>query len=221
MAVSYRQGVRGYYYGNDYKSSNPLTTTQMKVNAQYIFAVLSSNGWTMPSICALLGNMQAESTINPGRWQSDRVGGSASGHGYGLVQWTPYTKYTEWATSNGYSDPSEMDANISRILYEVTNNIQWIATSSWSGMSFFEFTQSRNSPSDLAKAFLLCYERPANQSSSVQAYRGSLADAWYEYLTGGEYVEPDNPGGDTPVITRKKKKGYKFLLFDRKRRYYG
>ena len=214
MGVTLRTGVRGQYYGNDYNSSNPLTTEQMKVNASYIFAVLSSLGWTINSISALLGNMQAESSINPGRWQSDRVGGNSSGHGYGMVQWTPYTKYTDWCTSNGYSDPSEMDANIARILYEVENNIQWYGISNWSGMSFSEFTKSTNSVTNLAAAFLLCYERPADQSLSVQQYRGRLATAWYEYLTGSEYIEP---GG----LIKKKKKGYKFLLFDRKRRYYG
>jgi hypothetical protein len=67
--------------------------------------------------------METESSINPGRWQSDRVGGEAEGHGYSLVQWTPYTKYTEWCFQNGYDDPSEMDSALARINYEVLNNI--------------------------------------------------------------------------------------------------
>jgi hypothetical protein len=76
------------------------------------------------------GNMQSESAINPGRWQSDIVMPSDPTYaGYGLVQWTPYTKYTNWIVNQGFSDPSEMDANIFRILYEVANNLQWIATS--------------------------------------------------------------------------------------------
>ena len=53
--------------------------------------------------------MQSESSINPGRWESDRVGGNPDAHGYGLVQWTPYTKYTNWVSG----DPSTMDNNIS------------------------------------------------------------------------------------------------------------
>ena len=172
-----RTGSRGQYYGNDYNSSQALTMDQMKVNAQYIFGFLSAQGWTTQSICAMLGNMQAESSINPGRWQNDRVGGNASGHGYGLVQWTPYTKYTDWIVNNGYADPSEMDANLTRILSEVANNIQWIATSSYN-LSFIEFSQSRESISNLAKSFLLCYERPADQSTSVQNLRASNAIAW-------------------------------------------
>lgn len=74
--------------------------------------------------------MQSESAINPGRWQSDIVMPFDPTYaGYGLVQWTPYTKYTNWIVNQGFSDPSEMDANIFRILYEVANNLQWIATS--------------------------------------------------------------------------------------------
>lgn len=73
--------------------------------------------------------MQSESAINPGRWQSDIVMPQDSTYaGYGLVQWTPYTKYTNWIVNQGFSDPSEMDANIFRILYEVANDLQWIAT---------------------------------------------------------------------------------------------
>lgn len=210
MALSKRQGQFGEYWGNDYNSSNALTTEQMKVNAYYIYSALLDKGWSKNAICALLGNMQSESSINPGRWQSDRVGGDSSGHGYSLVQWTPYTKYTNWCSSNGYSDPSEMDTALARIIYEVENKIQWIATSVYD-MTFEDFTKSPNSPSILAKAFMLCYERPADQSVTKQNQRGEQANYWYEYLTG---MTPSNPDTEN----KKKKKRYKFILFDRRRR---
>ena len=207
MALSLRQGIFGEYWGNDYNSSNSLTQDQMEINALYIYSYLKHEGWTDNSIAALLGNMQSESELNPGRWQSDRVGGDTSGHGYGLVQWTPYTKYTDWCSSNGYGDPSEMDSNLARIRYEVENNIQWIATSIYN-MTFEDFTKSNNAPSVLAKAFMLCYERPADQSSSKQNQRGKQADSWYTYLTG---KEPYNPN----ISTKNRK--FKFILFGRKR----
>lgn len=209
MALELRNGIFGDYYGNTYDTSNPLSKDKMEVNALYIYSYLKHEGWTDNSICALLGNMQAESTINPGRWQSDRVGGDASGHGYSLVQWTPYTKYTNWCSSQGYSDPSEMDSALARIRYEVANSIQWIGVGSFYGMSFKEFTQSNESVRTLASAFLLCYERPADQSSSVQNYRGELAESWYTYLTG---KEPTTPG------KKSKRKKYNFILFNKRRR---
>lgn len=206
-----RTGMYGTYYGSYFDESAPLTQSQMNVNATYIYSFLTAQEWTANSIAALLGNMTAESTINPGRWQSDSVGLESGG--YGLVQWTPTTKYINWCEEMGYSDPSEMDNNLARILYEVGNGIQWIPTSAYD-MSFYEFSRSTATPSELAKAFLLNYERPADQSESVQEYRGGLAADWYTYITGGGVItpEPPTPGMSPKTIKHK----FNFVLFGRK-----
>ena len=86
-----------------------------------------------------------------------------------------------------------MDANLYRIIYEVENNIQWIATSTYN-YSFYEFTQSTDTPYNLALAFLSNYERPADPN---QPARGTQAEYWYEYLGGLPPV---------PTVTRKRKK---------------
>lgn len=207
MSLILRTGTYGEYYGSTKDTSSPCNSEQMSVNAKYIYKYLSAKGWTKESVAALLGNMQAESSINPGRWQSDRVGGDSSGHGYGLVQWTPYTKYTEWCSEKGFNDFSEMDSNLARIVYEVENNIQWIATSNYPGMTFKDFSTSTRDVDYLAVAFLLCYERPADQSTSVQTYRSLLANNWYTVLGG------INPSGGTS-----KRKKFNFVLFNRERR---
>lgn len=205
-----RKGTFGSYYGSTYSESEPLTQAEMEVNANYIRSFLTYNDWSINAICGLLGNLQAESTINPGRWQSDDVGNTSLG--YGLVQWTPATKYINWCSEYGVIDPSEMNGNLSRILYELENGLQWIATSSYN-MSFKEFSTSSLSVSDLAKAFLLNYERPADQSASVQEYRSSLALAWYEYLTG---IDPEDPEDPEPV--KRKRKKYNFIIFNARKR---
>lgn len=92
----------------------------------------------------------------------------------GLVQWTPYTKYTNWVSG----DPSTMDNNLSRILYEVQNNLQWIATTEYN-YSFSDFTQSTDTPYNLAMAFLNNYERPSDPN---QPSRGTQAEYWYKFL---------------------------------------
>jgi hypothetical protein len=207
--IDYRTGAHGSYWGSPIGHSEPMNENQMQLNANYIRTALTAQGWSLGAIAGMLGNMQAESTINPGRWQSDSPGNTSLG--YGLVQWTPSTKYTDWCSSQGLSDPSHIDNNIARILYEVENNIQWIATSTYN-FSFKSFSTSTESVSYLAKAFLLCYERPADQSESVQDYRAKLALTWYKYLTGNE--QPDAPG----TITRKKKKSNYFLLFNQRKR---
>ena len=112
----------------------------------------------------------------------------------GLVQWTPYTKYTEWVTG----DPSTMDNNLSRIIYELENNLQWIATSSYN-YSFKEFSQSEDTPYNLALAFLANYERPANPNQPI---RGTQAEFWYEFLGG---IIPFSKKKNKWMMTRSKK----------------
>lgn len=202
-----RIGTYGSYYGSTWGTSEHLSTSEMEANVTYIYKYLSAKGWTKNAVCALCGNMQAESSINPGRWQSEDIGNMSMG--YGLVQWTPATKYINWCSEQGFSDPSEMDNNLARIVYEVEQNIQWI----YSGMTFKEFSTSTKSVEELATLFLLKYERPADQSESVQAYRGSLARNWLNHLEGVEPSEPSEP--DTPVEpgTIKKKKLSKLLMY--------
>lgn len=189
-----RQGAYGQYYGSRFNESESLSQSEMETNVKYIYSYLSAHGWTKNSVSALCGNMEAESTINSGRWQSDDIGNYELG--YGLVQWTPVTKYTNWCTEQGFNDPSEMDNNLTRILYEVENKIQWYASSPFYDFTFEEFSKSTEDVTFLAKSFLLNYERPADQSVSVQEYRASLAESWFSFLSGetpSEPVDPDKP----------------------------
>lgn len=186
--VEARQGALGLYYGSPYNSSAPLTIGQMQVNAEYLYHAFVDSGWTLESLCGMLGNMQVESGLNPGRWQDDRVGGDPTGHGYGLVQWTPYTNYTNWAVNYGWSDPSIMDANVSRINYEMANGLQWIPTVAYP-FTFGAFKSSTASPDYLAMAFLANYERPGDPNQPI---RGVYAMNWYNYLRG---LHPPTPTG--------------------------
>ena len=45
-----------------------LTQGEMESNAKEIYTYLSDKGWTINAISGMLGNMQRESTINPGLW---------------------------------------------------------------------------------------------------------------------------------------------------------
>ena len=176
MAASIRMGKYGTYIGNTFDSSNYLTYNQMKVNALYIYNAFKDKGWTLNAVAGMLGNMQRESTLNPGIWQNNDVGNTSGG--YGLVQWTPATKYIDWLLPG--SDASTMDNNISRILYELENNLQWISTELYP-MSFQEFTKSTERPEDLASVFLYNYERAG---VSAENERRENALNWYLYLGG-------------------------------------
>lgn len=170
MALSLRTGTYGQYWGNDYNTSNALTYEQETVNVQYLAKALHDKGWSANAIAGMCGNFQSESSMNPGRWQGENVG---SGPAYGLAQWDPFTKYTNWAQGQGL-DPSEMDTAIARIEYEIANGVQWISTSSYP-LSFQDFKTSNDTPYNLAMAWLANYERPANPT---QPARGNQAEAW-------------------------------------------
>ena len=211
-----RTGKYGEYYGSYWGESAPLTTAQMEVSAFYIYSALMDKGWTPQAIAGLLGNAQHESSINPGRWQSDSVGSLSSG--YGLLQWTPATNYINWCGDQGRSDPSEMDNAIDRIIYELENGLQYYPTDDYPG-SFYQFTKSTASPYDLACAFAWNYERSyvvlygtESEKEALRQKRGGSAQRWYSFLTGKEPTPPGS-GGTTKAKRRKK---YNFVLFGRK-----
>lgn len=166
-----------------------LSRSDMENNALLFATLMNLRGFTKESISGMLGNIEAESGINPGIWENldPYVGG------YGLVQWTPYTKYSSWAGS-GWENNGNKQCD--RIAYERDNNLQWISTSEYP-ISFKEFAQSTDSPRELADIFLKNYERPADPD---QPQRGENAENWYEYLGGFSLV---------PIwlLTKRKKRG--------------
>ena len=214
MSVVLRTGAYGNYWGSLQGSSEPLTESQMTTNAFYIYNALIDHGWVFTPICALLGNMEHESGLNPGRWQSDDVGNTS--RGYGLVQWTPASKYIDWCSTQNLSDYTTMDNNIARILYEVENGLQWIPTTNYN-FTFEQFTKNVGTVQYLSRAFLLNYERPADQSESVQEKRSNSAVKWFTTIYG-EAPPPDSGGGSVTPTTKKKRDTYNFVLFNRRRR---
>lgn len=179
----------------------------MKTNASYIHQFLAPLGWSVNAIAGMLGNMETESTINPSIWQNLDEGNTSLG--YGLVQWTPATKYLSWCSENEL-DPASMSSALSRIEYERANGLQWISTEDYP-LSFDEFKVSTASPSYLAQAFLRNYERPADQD---QPARSTQAEKWYTYLTSGDV--PSNPS--YPIITKKKSMSLWLMLATTRRR---
>lgn len=154
-----------------------LSIDEMTVNAQEIMNQLTSRGWTKNAVAGMLGNMQTESTINPGVWESLSPNVN---NGYGLVQWTPATKLISWAEIEGL-DYTSGDAQLQRIDWEVANNQEWIATSQYP-MSFQEFKVSTLTPEYLAQVFIRNYERPRNPNQPI---RSTQARYWYDNLEGG------------------------------------
>ena len=147
-----------------------LAQNEMLVNARYIYNYLRSlqAPWSKNAIAAMLGNMERESTINPDRWEGGVVNAS---NGYGLVQWTPSTKYTNWLPSG--ADKKDIDKQLERILFEVANGLQWQSNKHSPTMSFASFTTSNSGVDALAEYFLRCYEQPNITSAEILLRKGN------------------------------------------------
>ena len=161
-----------------------LTTAEMEGNATMAANYFTSQNWTLNAICAMLGNMQAESGINPGIWENlDPYNG-----GYGLTQWTPYTKLSDWATAEGLTWLDDGTTQCKRIDYEAVNNLQWFYNSEL-GLSppitFLQFSTSHLDLNTLSNYFLWFYEHPADPGPGTQAIRQANAQAWWTFFGGG------------------------------------
>lgn len=168
--------VKGNFY---------LNRAQMENNAFEVKNWLTENdpGWSNNALYALLGNMQQESGINPGIWQSLKPG-SAGGGGWGLVQWTPWTNFTNWASANGYPNDSG-EAQMLWIRDRTIPTGQWIQTKAYP-ISFLDFKKSTRDVDWLAMAFCKNFER------GTVGDRVQYAIEWAQYF--GDDPEPPDPG---------------------------
>jgi LysM repeat protein len=176
-----------------------LSEAESLNNAQLVANFFKGTDWTPEAIAAMCGNMRHESSINPDMyefgygWEEDR--------GYGLVQWTPRSKYWDWAVSLGL-DPRSGNSMLARINYEVENNIQWIAKAEIDYMTFAEFRSNAKGwdVNALTEAFTWGYERPNRQAGedsqpARQAFaRRCLAELDWTGTGGGGITPPPSKG---------------------------
>jgi hypothetical protein len=174
-----------------------LSEAESLNNAQMVVNHFVGTDWTKEALSALCGNMRHESSINPDMyeygydWSADR--------GYGLVQWTPRSKYWDWAVSRGLETRSG-DSQLARIDYEVDNNIQWIPRASYDNMTFAQFRQNSGgwTVEHLTEAFTWGYERP-NEAAGWESMPGRKAFALKCYHELDFTGTGDGGGGTDPT----------------------
>lgn len=189
----------------------------------------SFSTWTVEAVAGMLGNVLAESGLNPWRWQGDTVNTS---RGYGLFQFTPASSYL--ALSGATPNMSTTSQTAGATTADADRQIQafrsdelgkwnssawrsyWDTTqyatlyayrnqclSDWghgSGISIAEFSEV----GDVYAAtflFLACFEGPATPNIDA---RNRNAREMYKILTGDypepPYVPPDpEPPSPTPT----------------------
>lgn len=170
--------------------------------------------WSVEAVAGMLGNVQAESGLNPWRWQGDQYGTS---RGYGLFQYTPASDYLalSGATPNrsttaitAGATPEDAERQIQAFR---TNELGKWAQGAWrsywdtttyaslyayrqeclntwghgTGLSIAEFSECQ----DVYAAtflFLACFEGPLVPNIDA---RNRNAREMYKILTG-DYPEP-------------------------------
>lgn len=203
------------------------TSSEATSNAKEVYSYLHYRGWTVNAVAGILGNIWAESGLNPWRWQMTSKGKERvcstkdypwKGIGYGFFQFTPADTYIQLvgAQTNLYYGPNFSDRAGKSTdglaqLYVIDKNLTggYIETSAYP-LSHSEFKASTSSPSYLAAAWLKNFERAGDMSQSVLEYRGSLANYFYEILTGVTPTpdpEPEPSGGEYLVTAGHKGDG--------------
>lgn len=180
-------------------------------NAENIYDLLHYYGWSHKAICAVLGNMIAESTMNPAQGEIGKK--YLSSWGYGLCQWTPSTKYTSWAQNNNH--------NIYLATFQIrflddTGANEWIINPNynynltWS--QFINYNSTAHSVEWLAMAFFRNYER----GSSLATYRQDCA-IWYDNYFQGRTPLPPEPQPPRPYQRYRPHKMPLWMLLKRRR----
>ena len=215
-----------HYVTTDGYGWAPTYGTYQTDNAREIWDTLVNQyGWTENSASAVLGNFQVESFINPGQWE---IGYNYDrSRGFGLGQWTPSTKISNYI---GSTDQDAMADGAKQIMFLLSQPGQYSThyldpdgSSSYyneTGLPYIssmaEFSQSNASISDLTKLWAICWERPGSTyyASSI-ANRISHADHWKNEFSGSE---PEPPIPPTPPTPGEAQTIYYFLMRRRKRK---
>ncbi len=159
-------------------------------NARVIWNYFKYKGLSDAATAGILGNIQAESGMDPG------IVEMGSGIGYGLIQWSfgRRTALEQAAAAQGV-DPSNIQFQLEYLWNEsVDPNSSYGKELSAAG--FYD----TNSPSDAAYIFHKIVERSADSAAAIKNNRCNTAEQWYNKFKGtsagevGEAIVSNNSG---------------------------
>lgn len=182
--------------------------------------LLNEYGYTLQAVAGIMGNSQAESGLNPWRWQSDSYNTSA---GYGLFQYTPASGYISLSSSTpnlsttAQTDGATAEDGANQVRVFASNTLsKWVSNcwrsywdkttyaeayarathclETWGNGSTITMTQFSKCTSveDSAFIFLACFEGSAVPTTYTT--RQNNAQWIYDnILNGSEPPEPPEP----------------------------
>lgn len=165
-----------------------LTADEKYDNAILTYYALVHMGFTDEAAAGVMGNIQAEGDFNPGQWEHGF--NMAPSSGYGMFQYTPSTKYTDYATIMGV-DINDPDQNgPSQVQWLDDHPSQWKASAA--GYSYDAYKQLTDERA-AAIAWMLYWERPASTTPAQQRARANNASYWLNEIQNNF---PSDPGGE-------------------------
>lgn len=176
----------------------------MATNEQRIWQYFEKKGFSKYGIAGLMGNLRAESGLNPKNLQNtyEKSLGMTDAQytqavdngtytnfikdsaGYGLAQWTFWSrkeKLMEFAKSNKRSI-GDLDMQLDFLYKELKENYS----------SVFKTLCNATSVLEASNAVLLKYERPANQSLEVQKKRAAYGQEIFDKYASNKITSSTN-----------------------------
>lgn len=168
-------------------SLNALTQSQKEQNVRIIYSFFHALGWTNNAIAAMLGNMELEGQLNPAQWE---YGYGVYGGGFGLSQWTPYTKLSTWL---GTGWETNYTGQLQRINWEAqpaNQGVQWtpygVVTIEGETFNFenYTFQQFAHDTTHTLRWLVACYEQSYERGTPAINTRYSYAASWLTFING-------------------------------------
>lgn len=208
---------------SDVASVANLNSMERANNALCVYSALHGLGWSDVAIAGALGNMETESTINPGACEYGHGVPSATTlrypGGLGLIQWTDFPAYTgqnvnpvlwyaskqgkTWSNGtfqcqmlNKADDPSVTSCGMSE-----GARWGWQTSSSYPSIAFSAYKTINSSAGTAAEYWYYDMEMHSTYAASLPQ-RKRQAEAWLNYIQQHRNDYPDDTtggGGDAPL----------------------
>lgn len=210
---------------SDIASVNTLNQNEMENNAALAAQTLRGKGWTLEAISGALGNMQRESSLNPGSCEIGRgVPNDTNfyGGGLGCIQWTDYPPY-EKQNPNPLLYTARVVLGNVKPWYDGDQQMEmlaraddtdftsmglgkgpfwgWQTSTSYPSISFDEFKklEGAGAVEDAARYFFYDMEWHSSQPEPSVSERLANAAKWYEYLSGHPPIPPGRKKKGMPL----------------------
>ena len=188
-----------------------MTTAEIQ---QYVYDFFYNKGLPHDTICAIMGNITAESA-----WDVDAIENGNS-IGFGLCQWSfgRRDQLEAYGTTLQHQCEFLWSELTGENLDETGADFQWIADPSDAvdnGAGWYcdieTFLNGEEGIAYLTIAFCYCWERPAYATNHLGDVRIPSAVEFQQVMEYNGTITPDDPEPETP--TKKDKRKFNFIFY--------